>query len=70
MPPSLYQGSPELASSLRFVRPTIDVQSFGGDGGGGDGGNDGGTFGDGGCGGEQRLAQWFPRHSHGASACA
>ena len=51
MPPSLYHGSAELASSLRFVRPTIDVQSFGGDGGGFDGGNDGGAFGGGFAGG-------------------
>ena len=36
---------------MRFVRPTIDVQSFGGDGGGFDGGNDGGAFGGGFAGG-------------------
>ena len=32
-----YHASAELAGSLRSFRPTIDVQSFGGDGGGGDG---------------------------------
>ena len=32
-----YHASAELAASLRSFRPTIDVQSFGGDGGGGDG---------------------------------
>ena len=46
-----YHASAELAASLRSFRPTIDVQSFGGDGGGFDGGNDGGAFGGGFAGG-------------------
>ena len=32
-----YHASAELAASLRSVRPTIDVQSAGGEGGGGEG---------------------------------
>ena len=52
MPPGTYHGSAALRGSLRSVRPTMDVQSFGGDGGGKGDGDGGGGLGDGGGGGD------------------
>ena len=58
MPPGTYHGSAALRGSLRSVRPTMDVQSFGGAGGGGLGGGDGGGS-DGGSGGEGATCSAF-----------